>query len=125
MNYNYISFFTVMCTVHPAVAVDICTPPAVCDRAHNDSSASDAKSIIDSIFDGFFHAAVPKYRRSRERIAIRRFGQHRIRDFMTPRQNLVECLTCGSWHEAHTICGLCTCLITKLSVPVTKNPLYM
>lgn len=25
---------------------------------------------------------------------------------LTPKKNIVECLECGHWHEAHTICGI-------------------
>jgi len=102
-NFFYVILFVI--PGHPALGVDVATLPVTSNNDCKVSSAADAKSLIDSIFDGFFLAAVPKHRRSRERIAIRRFGQHKVRAFMTPRQNLTECLTCGTWHERHTICG--------------------
>jgi large subunit ribosomal protein L32 len=68
---------------------------------------SDSKSGLEGLFDGIFWAAVPKKRRSRERQTIRQFGCHKIRAFMTPKKNIKECLECGSWHEAHAICGVC------------------
>jgi len=90
---------------HPALAVDV---PERCMKLHADENSArrpnDAKSLIDSIYNGFL-LAVPKSRRSREKRAKRRFGWTKVQDWMTPRRNLVECLDCGEWHEGHTICG--------------------
>jgi len=90
---------------HPALAVNVGENrmrTSVCEN--HVRSPADAKSLIDSIYNGFLFA-VPKKRRSRERRATRRFGWTKIQDYMTPRRNLVECLDCGEWHEGHTICG--------------------
>jgi len=88
---------------HPAIAVNV--SENYMERCEDGArSSADAKSVIDSIYDGFMFA-VPKSRRSREKRAIRRLGWTRVVDYMTPRRNLVECLDCGEWHEGHTICG--------------------
>jgi len=71
---------------------------------NDERSPTDVKSVIDSIYNGFM-LAVPKSRRSREKRAMRRMGWTRVKDYMTPRRNLVACLDCGEWHEGHTICG--------------------
>ena len=89
---------------HPALAVSV-TENCVRRPSHeNVRSSVDAKSLIDSIYNGFLFA-VPKSRRSREKRAIRRYGWTKVQDWMTPRRNLVECLDCGECHEGHTICG--------------------
>lgn len=87
---------------HPTLSLNVISAPT-CPA--DESSSGNAKTTLESIFDGIFLAAVPKHRRSRERVAIRRFGQHKVREFLTPRQNIKECLTCGAWHESHSICG--------------------
>ncbi|ESO02926.1 hypothetical protein HELRODRAFT_174401 [Helobdella robusta] len=62
---------------------------------------------ISEILDGILFAAVPKNRRSREKRAKRRFGCHKVREYMTPKTNIVVCLNCGHYHESHTLCGHC------------------
>ena len=89
----------------PALAVDIRCHPANFESHDKVLNPSDGKSIVESIFDGIFLAAVPKHRRSRERRAMRRLGVHNVVKYMTPKRNIVACLECGSWHEAHTVCG--------------------
>ncbi|KAK2190775.1 hypothetical protein NP493_69g05027 [Ridgeia piscesae] len=70
-------------------------------------TVSQPQSIIDDIFgDGFFWA-VPKARRSLERRRTRRNGSTKLEHWATPRKNIKECLVCGHWHLAHTICGNC------------------
>jgi len=72
----------------------------------NDKAVS-TRVDFGELFDGFLWGAVPKNRRSRERRATRQWGHHKITDYMTPKRNLIECLDCAKYHEAHTICGNC------------------
>ena len=77
----------------------------------------DAKSIVDAIFgDGTLWAAVPKKRRSYDNRWTRRWGEDKVRKFMTPRFNLVSCLHCGHWHERHTVCGKFFSVLLKASL---------
>ena len=79
--------------------------PALACGTDLPQTASQPHSIIDDIFgDGFFWA-VPKARRSLERRRIRRNGSTKLEHWATPRKNIKECLVCGHWHLAHTICG--------------------
>jgi len=71
------------------------------------SPTVDSRFSLAELFDGFLWGAVPKSRRSRERGATRKFGSHKIREYMTPKRNLVSCLDCGAFHEVHSICGQC------------------
>lgn len=88
---------------YPSLALDVC--PSF-ERSDSDIRTQPG-SLLDGLFDGFLWGACPKHRRSRERRATRQFGSTKIRAFMTPKRNIVECLDCGHWHEAHTICGNC------------------
>jgi len=89
---------------HPHDDVDLAYDVAgVTETEHDDTQ----RSALSELFDALVWAAVPKSRRSRERRAIRRFGIHKIREYMTPKSNIMACLECGHYHEAHTICGNC------------------
>ena len=68
------------------------------------SEPQDAKSLLDSIFDGLMYA-VPKRRRSLQVRLMRKAAHTRIAKFATPKKNLTSCLECGHWHEVHTLCG--------------------
>lgn len=96
---------------YPALAVDV-LPVKELQSDQNDRP----KSFLDDLLDGFLWGACPKHRRSRERNATRKFGFRKIRDHMTPKRNIVECLQCGHWREAHTICGK----ILKLAIKIEK-----
>ncbi|TKR68034.1 hypothetical protein L596_024083 [Steinernema carpocapsae] len=47
---------------------------------------------------------VPKYRTSKPKKQTRKFSWNKL---FTPTTNLVNCKSCGSTHEVHTICGTC------------------
>ena len=83
--------------------IPIAPPPKV-------TTAQDAKSILDGIFDGFL-LAVPKKRRSENRILANRFGikkwaPHGYK-MLEPKTNIVTCRTCGNFHELQYLCGHC------------------
>jgi len=89
----------------PALAYDLC--PNATAQPPQPLSQGPSQSALAGLFDGFLWGAVPKSRRSRERRATRQHGLHKVRDYMTPKRNLIECLDCGVYHEAHSICGAC------------------
>ena len=72
------------------------------------SSGGSWSSLKDIIGKGILWAAVPKHRRSLERRMMRRMGSTKRVKYLTPKKNIIECLVCGHWHEAHTICGKMT-----------------
>jgi len=86
---------------HPALAynvIPVATPT-------HDQDCDDKQSLLDTIMSNILWAAVPKHRRSPTKRLIRRNGYTYVRDFMTPKKNIVACLECGHYHERHTICG--------------------
>ena len=88
----------------PAFAVAAVNPPSPLED-YTPPAPQDAKSIIDSIFDGISWLAVPKRRRSVQKMMMRRMGPNKIRKFGSRKHNIIACLECGHWHQRHTLCG--------------------
>ena len=64
-----------------------------------------SRSLKDILDEGFMWMPAPKNRRTIARRQMRRMGESKILKYATPKKNLVSCLECGHWHEAHFICG--------------------
>ncbi|OWA53390.1 putative 39S ribosomal protein L32, mitochondrial [Hypsibius exemplaris] len=85
----------------------------VADTGYHPSASSPAtqattepeQSFLESLKDGLLWA-VPKKRSSVERRLKKQFGS----SYMDPyklRTDLIVCLHCGHYHEAHSLCGHC------------------
>ena len=105
------SFDSVVDILNTSIVLSLLTggpPPALALAAapsQHTQSQSSSSSILDSIIDKGFLWGVPKFRVSAEKRQKRRNGWNKIESFATPRRNIVACLECGHYHEAHTICG--------------------
>ena len=91
-----ISYFFLFLDVTPALI----TSDTLQDCEDHGSSSWDSY-LKDSIL-----WAVPRNRRSREKRVTRKFNiQITSKAEMLPKNNIIMCQECGSWHERSTICG--------------------
>jgi ribosomal protein L32 len=86
---------------------DLALVPSSCNEQPADKQTDQAASVLESIFDSFLLAAVPKYRRSLERKMTRRMQMVGHYEHAMPRKDLVVDQHTGMWKEKGTICSKC------------------
>ena len=113
--------FSLMVVILLSLLTDFLRPALAIVPSHDTSTGPSTPSagatLKDIIQEGFLWMAVPKRRRTIYKRRMRKNGESKILKWATPRKNLVSCLQCGHWNEAHLICGkLCGMILTLFVV---------
>ncbi|KIH54303.1 ribosomal protein L32 [Ancylostoma duodenale] len=96
--------------IAPAVAMSGCEP--------NATNLGSSYGIQEMINDMRILLGVPKHRTPKPKKQTRKFSYTRL---LRPTTDLVTCGTCGSFHQADTICGNCYEKVRELTNEIKQK----
>lgn len=88
------------------------------------TSSEKVKNLLDDIFGPFLRATPKKYRsywvRQHRKFGMEKWAPHGYK-MLRPKDNLVMCSTCGSFHERQYLCDTCYERTREASIPIFEE----